>query len=295
MPRRNLRRVLPPAAAFLLLLSVGAAFVLLREPGRPATPEGASPRETPRAAAALGPEGTAPGGPEDTPGPSPGDRGGDPGRPSDADADPQRPPSTRPPAPGSYPYRLVKDGHEEETRTTVRALGGRGEAVLQSISIDNEVERRTDEVAWRPGGLFILRSTFPEGDEPCDWEPDLLEIDLPLDEGLRWSGEGSCTTILGGSRWRVERRTRAHVTGSHAIRVAGERVRAWTIEQTGALRMAQLEGVGLVVTEDWERRLAFSPAHGLVVRSSGSYTLDRGGGPDRTGSGQSEILDLEPG
>lgn len=252
--------------------------------------EGAGGTATPAPDATAPAEGEPPASPGGTSPPGAGA-----GAPSTTTAAPLPPPEdlgpatdpgpTKPPRAGVYRYRAQSGGSENEARTTVENKGTTDAGTNQVLSQrGGEIDSSSDAV-WRSDGLILLRSSFSFGQTTgeCDWDPDFLQLKLPLAKGVAWQMKSSCmVTGFGPSPLLLERTLDAKVVDLRRVRVAGTAVDVWVLESTDHIEIA-----GRVIRQTGTA--SFSPRHGVVVSSSGTATTD-----GRSVDYATEIKNLDP-
>jgi hypothetical protein len=199
-----------------------------------------------------------------TEGPAPAP-GGATGRPA------RRPPAFRPPAAGSYRYAALSGATEQTAVTRVEDLGAASGEARQAVTEQIAGIELTSRVAWRGGdGGYVLDSTLttPVGQGVCDWQPDLVELRLPLRVGQTWSSTASCTASGLGLPVTITRTISGRVLGTEEAAIAGRTLAVFRIA-----RSDRIELQGQVAEQQGFVR--FSPALGLAVTDEGTAS---GGG-----------------
>ena len=194
-------------------------------------------------------------------------------------------PATVPRA-GLYRYKASDSRGERETTTKIedRAPTGAPER-RQLVTIRGEGFDTDNEVSWRGDGVYVLSTiiTFGENKGTCDWNPDTVQLKLPLAKGTTWESASTCNmTGIGPTPIPLNRKLTGKLLEVRRIRVAGQVVDVWAIEAT-----EHLDGGGQNV--DRVGTTLFSPKHGVVVSSSGKVTSSQG-----TSDYRSEIQNLDP-
>lgn len=202
-----------------------------------------------------------------------------------------------PPKAGAYKYRVVRDGQNEESTTTVEDRGREGDAVRQRIVLESEEGTLDNEVSWRSDGLYILETTVIGG--KCDWQPDSLQLRLPLAAGVTWTSESSCTAETDFGTFDIKRKLTAKVNGKQRVTVAGEAVDVWVIEEQEHIEFSG-QGQGpegapqpISGTDDSTGTTLFSPKHGLSVKYE-RHSKTTMGADTRERNVSAEILNLAP-
>jgi hypothetical protein len=251
---------------------VGAAVVVLLAGAcgggggaKSSAPSTTGPSTSAPAGGGLGPTGTDAAGVPTTvkPGTPP-----KPGAPTTA-APRQRRPGV--PAPGRYMYSTGT------TQNAVRAFdvhedaGQTGNDIVHLFTwIDRDSAERS-VVTWRPDSRVLDREQKATPDEQgdlnagpvCDWEPDVVELRLPLAVGQSWSNTVSC--VMDGTK--RERTTTAKVTATDTLTVEGEQVPVMVIERvvTDVQRLA----IGPFTTKTTTTE-SYSPHYGIIVKATGT-------------------------
>jgi hypothetical protein len=145
------------------------------------------------------------------------------------------------------------------------------------------------DVAWRKDGVFVLSTEVMFGDKKymCDWQPDTLQLRLPIAKGTSWESTSSCMVSgLGPTPVQVKRTLTASVVELRRTRVGGQVVDVWAIDGTDKIEVAGgvIDRVGTTL---------FSPKHGIVVGSSGTVKFTGSEG-SREGPYSTELLSLDP-
>lgn len=180
------------------------------------------------------------------------------------------------PKPGTYTYAIT--GGEEPSEGTTRyddkgaAPGGQQFVVtMKGMGIDS-----TSDVVWGASDVKVQKTTLAFGGQSvmCDWEPDHVELVIPLAKGKEWTSSSSCTvgTAI------VKRTSSTKVVDARRVRVAGKEIPVWVLEGTEKFDVNGQVREGRGTT--W-----FSGAHGIIVRSTSESS---------EGSRQIEIKSLDP-
>lgn len=235
-------------------------------PGAPGAP--AAPAGSPPAADTPGPPGTLP---------------------PPADAGPPADPGPAvPPRSGVYRYQVRGGGEEREATVTVEDRDADAGVTNQVVSQKGGGLDMTSDVSWRRDGVVVLRSVFTFGQNrgECDWEPDFLQLRLPLAKGVAWQSASSCAVTGIGPPLTVRRSVDARVVDLRRVRIAGRAVDVWAVESTDRFDIA-----GRVIEQ--RGTTLFSPRHGVVVAGSGTATVS---GPDGSQSTDysTELKNLDP-
>lgn len=186
---------------------------------------------------------------------------------------PADPGPTVPPRAGTYRYRYRQAGQESTSLTRVED-GGRDEAeTRQRVSRKGGGFDATSDLSWRADGVYVLNTVFAlaGGSRQCDWDPDVLRSRLPLAVGTSWEARSSCTFEgIGPTPLVLTYRSTGRVAGVQRVRVAGEVLDVWAVEETESFDF------GGRTVDNTTTTLA-SPRHGLIVKSS-TRTRDSGAG-----------------
>jgi hypothetical protein len=190
------------------------------------------------------------------------------------------------PRPGTYRYKATDSEGERQTSTKIedRPPSGAPER-RQLYTIRGEGFDTDNEIAWRGDGVFVLSTviTFGQNKGTCDWNPDTVQLKLPIAKGASWESSSTCQmTGFGATPIPLNRKITGKFLEVRRIRVAGQVVDVWAIEGT-----EHLDGAGQVV--DRSGITLFSPKHGVQVSASGKVTTTQGTTEYRT-----EILNLDP-
>jgi hypothetical protein len=202
---------------------------------------------------------------------------------------PEDPGPASAPKPGTYRYRTVSDEDERVEDLVIRDLQRSAGQVVQLVRGQQGGIESDDTVVWTADRVVVRSSTYRFGgnDGDCDWEPDVVQAELPLAVGATWASDSSCTvTGFGPTPIIVRQERTSEVVGLERRRIAGEVLDLWVIDAAATVQFS-----GFTVQADVE--VWFSPRHGLIVRSEGTAS---GSTPDGSGSGSftSEIEHLSP-
>jgi hypothetical protein len=199
---------------------------------------------------------------------------------------PSDPGPATPPRAGTYRYRLSGAEGAKDTTTVITDKGASGSERRFLYAVRGGDLNADNEVAWRPDGVHVLSTVVMFGTSKgnCDWNPDTVQLKLPLAAGTAWESASTCQmTGLTPAPIPVSRKVTGKVVELRRVRVAGQPVDVWAIEGT-----ERLEGGG----QGGERKgvVLFSPKHGVVVSESGTFTA-----PDGTTSEyRNDIQNLDP-
>ena len=280
-----------------------------------------------------------PGGPGEQPAPAPGQPGGPPaageappppapGPARDLNSLPDRP---TPPRPGAYTYRTKFDGqfsastfttqvNEEEDQVlryeSAPAVSGephdREKAETSGGNASFNFSGNADkERAWRQNGMFVTAESGggsgQDGESfnsSCDWQPDVQELEFPLQQGAAWSWNSTCESKSENFDIKQTWRGDARVTGVETATVGGREVRVLVIERRSerqgefTMRRDGRESRGKTTLQETTRQL-YAPSVALSVRSDsdmkGSFESDQPGGSGQFGGKyESELQSLDP-
>ena len=186
---------------------------------------------------------------------------------------PQDPGPSRPPRAGTYRYKLTgTDGQTSEGTTQIEDKGTQGGETRQVVKQRGQGGANVDnDVAWRGDGLYVLSSVIAFGSSTmtCDWNPDTLQLKLPITAGTTWESTSSCTVQYGATPITIVRKLTGKVTELRRVKVAGQAVDVWAIETTD-----RIEAAGNA--QDSSGTTLFSPKHGLIVRSDSKVSTPEG-------------------
>lgn len=183
------------------------------------------------------------------------------------------PPPASPPAPGRYTYAETADGEDGETVERTYTVEDRppseGEERAPGelhflVTLETEGGRVTTITSWSAEVVMALQTFFrlPETEARCDWNPDLLQLALPIEVDATWSYATSCTADFGSQEVQIDREGEVSVSRAERLAVAGEEVDAWRMESKETTRFR-----GAIRRTDQEiRTWWFSPGYGLTVK-----------------------------
>ena len=194
-------------------------------------------------------------------------------------------PATVPRA-GTYRYTLRDDRGEREATTTVEDLPPTAPERRQRFLLRGEDIDTENDIAWRRDGVYVLSSVivFGQSRGTCDWEPDTVQLRLPLAKGTTWESTSTCSmTGLTPTPIPVSRTVTGKILELRRVRIGGQVVDVWAIEGTD-----RFEGGG----QGGEKRLValFSPKHGVVVSETGTKPAQDG----RVVEYRKDIQNLDP-
>ena len=179
------------------------------------------------------------------------------------------PPATKPPVAGEYRYRATIDGETREVTTRVEDRGSDGAVVKQLITIETQEGSVANDFEWRSDGGYVTRSklTFGSVQVDCDWNPDAIQVRLPLRRNLEWSGESSCTTTVFGQPATLKLSGQAKVVDAKRVQVAAGTFDVWVVEGRQTLTFTS---PSFTVTQEQSGTTWFAPGIGINVRDSGT-------------------------
>jgi hypothetical protein len=183
---------------------------------------------------------------------------------------------------GTYRYKVsTSDGKTSEATTQVEDKGTADGETRQLVRLRGQGFDSDNDVAWRADGVYVGVSNLQYGQShfTCDWNPDALQLRLPLAAGTTWESTSSCTFTIGATPVTVVRTSTGKVVELRRVKIAGRVVDVWAIDGTEHVEFAGnvVEGSGTSL---------FSPKHGLVVRSDSTIKGQ--------GSATMEIENLDP-
>jgi hypothetical protein len=195
----------------------------------------------------------------------------------------------KPPRAGAYRYKVTtSDGKTSDATTQVEDKGTANGETKQVVKLRGQGFDSDNDVAWRADAVYVLVSNLQYGENhfTCDWNPDAIQLKLPVAAGTTWESSTSCTFTFGTTPVTVVRKTTWKIVELRRIKVAGQVVDVWAIDGTEHIEFAGnvIEGSGTSL---------FSPKHGLVVKSD---TTMKGSSAQGTqeGTASMEIQNLDP-
>ncbi len=193
------------------------------------------------------------------------------------------------PKDGTYRYKTTTTGGsqpgEREITTKIENKGKTGDDTRVTVTKAGSGFDSTNDTSWKPDGVRTLVSHFSFGANKgdCDWEPDALELKLPLAKGVAWTSDTSCMlTGIGPSPIPLSRSIKAEVTGLKRVKVASTVVDVWEIQRTETISGGGRSG-------DTKATVLYSPKHGIEVDVQGTVTSGEG-----SSSYHQELLSLNP-
>lgn len=199
---------------------------------------------------------------------------------------PADPGPTVPPRAGTYRYRYLQGGQESTSVTRVEDRGRVGDEIRQVVTRQGGGLDTTSDLSWRPDGAYVTKTVFTLGgaSRSCDWEPDVLRSRLPLAVGVSWEARSSCTLEgIGPTPLVLGYQSTGRVTALKRVRVAGQTVDVWAIEETERFDF------GGRTVDNVSTTLA-SPRHGIIVKST---TRSRDSAAGESGY-ELELVNLDP-
>jgi hypothetical protein len=203
---------------------------------------------------------------------------------------PKDPGPAKPSRAGTYRYKLsTSDGKSSDATTQVEDKGTANGETKQLVKLRGQGFDSDNDVAWRADGVYVLVSNIQYGQNrfTCDWNPDAVQLKLPLAAGATWESSSSCTFTFGTTPVTVVRRTTGTIVELRRVKVAGQVVDVWAIDGTEHTEFAgnAIDSAGTSL---------FSPKHGLVVRSDSTIKSASGpNGPQQT-TATMELQNLDP-
>lgn len=185
------------------------------------------------------------------------------------------------PLAGRYLYAYTSGAEAGEDRIyDIHDTGERRGHVRQQTYFGAGSSVVAQVVVWFGTDLYYAeaeqRTSGGRAGALCSWNPQFVELDLPLAVGKTWKADSTCSTD-GGSRRRV---MQARVSGQEDIEVGGVRAKVWVIERTIDTR-TEAKGTNVtVVTED--RKVTTDRVtvdRHLLARSSGTESSSLNGVP----------------
>ena len=194
-------------------------------------------------------------------------------------------PATVPRA-GSYRYKATDSRGERETTTKIEDRPPTGSPERrQLVTIRGDGFDTDNEVSWRGDGVYVLSTVITFGDNKgtCDWNPDTVQLKLPIAKGTSWESSSTCQmTGIGPTPIPLNRKLTGKFLEVRRVRIAGQVIDVWAIEAT-----EHLDGGGQ--SGDRVGTVLFSPKHGVTVSQTGKATTSQG-----TYDYRSEIQNLDP-
>ena len=202
---------------------------------------------------------------------------------------PADPGPAKPPRVGTYRYKLTFGAETRDATTVIEDRGTNASETKQLVKMRGEGLDVDSDVSWRADGVHVLSSVIMFGDKKgsCDWEPDTLQLKLPIVKGATWESTSTCQMSgLTPAPIPVSRKITGKFLELRRIRIAGQVVDVWAIEGT-----EHTEAAGTVT--DRSGVTLFSPKHGISVSSSGKVKSSGSNGT-REVDYSNEIQNLDP-
>jgi hypothetical protein len=185
------------------------------------------------------------------------------------------PPANRPPKAGAYRLRATFDGEARELTATVEDRGADGPVVKQLITLETQEGTIANDFEWRPDGAYATRSklTFGSVTADCDWNPDLLQVRLPLRKGVEYTADSSCATSVFGQPATIKATSRAKVMDAKRVEVPAGTFDVWVIEGSSTLTFTSPQAT---ITQEETSTTWYAPGIGSTVRESGTAKASSG-------------------
>jgi hypothetical protein len=176
------------------------------------------------------------------------------------------------PAPGKYRFKLTtsmsgKEPSSREVKAEVMDVSSNPTELRQKVFFTTDEGGGEREEVWQAGGMMVLSESLETRGQKfqCDWEPDILELKLPLKVGQEWNTDSSCTMQGQGVTAQRHRTAKVRVTEIGSSQVAGQTVEVYVINET----MTETFGFGTSSsTIETETTTQFASKLGLGVRVS---------------------------
>lgn len=178
---------------------------------------------------------------------------------------------------GTYTYTVTVDGESSEATQTVEAMSGApaGETRQAQTTKTKQGDVR-NQVRWAADAVYLESTSGSGGGGPggdCDWNPDVVLLQLPLAKGKGWVSESSCSGQSAYGPYTLKARFESSVTGTARRTVGGEAVDVWVVQTKRHIEItAQYQGQQFNVTEDGTSTTFFAPRQGMTVREESSST-----------------------
>lgn len=140
-------------------------------------------------------------------------------------------------------------------------------------------------------------SVFPTGGDKrseCDWNPDYLDLKLPMEVGSTWMIDSSCEFESGGPGGKVKFTLRGtkKVVGKENVNVSGRSVESFVVD--GAIDFV-FAGGGMSQSQKGNSKEYFSPMTGLTVKTiQTTKAPTKPGGEPEEFTVTSELQSLDP-
>jgi hypothetical protein len=203
---------------------------------------------------------------------------------------PKDPGPAKPSRVGAYRYKVTtSDGKTTDATTQVEDKGTANGETKQVVKLRGQGFDSDNDVAWRADGVYVLVSNLQYGENhfTCDWNPDAVQLRLPVAAGTTWESSSSCSFTVGATPVTVVRKTTGKIVELRRVKVAGQVVDVWAIDGT-----EHIEFAGHAI--DSSGTSLFSPKHGLVVRSDSTIKSSGGANGPQQGTATMEIQNLDP-
>jgi hypothetical protein len=196
-----------------------------------------------------------------------------------------------PPKTGTYTYHVTRGSDSSNTTVKVADDGRAADGVQQAITQNQGSESITNHVTWRSDGE-VLRSTdfnSPQGSSPCDWQPDILQVKLPLAVGVSWDVDSSCQAVLAGTPTTTHEVFHAKVVRYEQLVVGGTAVDCWVLSRS---EKTTLTSTQFNVDQQGTSTVWWAPSAGLDVRTEtkGTVTSTYKGQPHSSDTNLTEQL-----
>jgi hypothetical protein len=176
------------------------------------------------------------------------------------------PGATKPPAAGSYEYKLTDSTGKTSTMTEKIEVkpDQAGAARRLDTYTDADGNTLTNDTAWAPDSVKVLTSHIvsTQATIDCTWNPPILVAALPLAEGKTWTSDSTCKTTVQGAQITIHRVEQMKVTGKALDQVAGTSVAVWIIEGTSTTDVSSPFGTQHAVQNVVRH---FAPPRGLLT------------------------------
>jgi hypothetical protein len=171
-----------------------------------------------------------------------------------------------PPAAGTYTYHLTRSGNSSDTTVKVADDGHAADGVQQVITQNEGSGSISNHVTWRSDGELLRVTDFnsPQSSSACDWQPDIVQVRLPLAVGVSWDVDSSCQTVFAGTPTTAREAFHATVVRYEQLVVGGKAVDCWVISRSDKTTLTSAQ---YTVEQQGTSTVWWAPSAGLDVRT----------------------------